>query len=300
MSQAWFALDHSAMARTLGAERAATEAVAMQRLTELVGVVFRLRDADGCPWDRKQTLASMLKNLAEEAAEVADAVAAGDDAHVAEELGDTLMNVLLMARIGADEQRFDLAAVCAGIAQKLVRRHPHVFGDVSAEDADAALASWNASKAAERGVPASALDGVPAGLPPLAAAAKLGSKAAATGFDWPDYHGAMDKLREEVAELEVACASGDLAAMEHELGDVLFSAVNVARKTGLDSDLALRGTLQRFRSRFAHLEASLGAGLAEASLDQMERLWRQAAAAESAAKSAAESAAESEGESAGH
>jgi MazG family protein len=283
MTDDWFDRDHGAMARQEGAARAVSEGEAMARLAEILGVVFRLRDEHGCPWDRKQTLQSMSKNLQEEAAETVDAIAANDDAHVAEELGDVLMNVLLMARIGEDEGRFDLAAVATGIATKLVRRHPHVFGDVSAEDADAALASWNAAKLAERGTSPTALDGVPAGLPPLLASLKLGYKAAGAGFDWPDATGALDKLREEVDELHEAVAEGDPAAVEHELGDVLFSAVNVARKTGQDPDVALRRTMERFRRRFAHLERVLGEGLASAPLPEMERLWREAAAAEDAA-----------------
>ena len=279
MSEPWTERDHGAMARDLGAARAAAEGEALQRLAELLGVVFRLRDADGCPWDRKQTLESMSRHLAEEVAETAEAIAIRDDAGVAEELGDTLMNVLIMARIGADEGRFDLAGVAAAIAEKLVRRHPHVFGDVSAEDAEAALASWNASKVAEGDARPSALDGVPAELPALLAALKLGYKAGDKGFDWPDATGALDKLREEVGELEEAAAGDDRAHLEHELGDVLFSAVNVARKTGLDPDLALRRANQRFRARFAAIEAALGDRLGSASLEEMERLWRQAAGA---------------------
>lgn len=280
MSAPWAEQDHQALARALGAARARRETQALARLTELLGVVFRLRDGDGCPWDRKQTLAPMAAHLQEEAAEVADAVAAADDAHVAEELGDVLMNVLLMARIGADEGRFDLAAVAAGIATKLVRRHPHVFGDLPAADADAALQSWNASKAAEGRGPASVLDGVKAGQPALLLAAALGRAAAAVRFDWPDARGALDKLAEECGELEAAVASGARAGLEHELGDVLFSAVNVARKTGLDPEQALRAACQRFRRRFAGVERALGADLASASLSEMERHWRAAAAAE--------------------
>ena len=304
---AWTARDHAAMAREIGAARAVAEARALERLTELVGVVYRLRDEDGCPWDRKQTFASMARHLQEEAAESADAIAHDDGspaatAHLAEELGDTLMNVLILARIGDDAGRFDLATVAAGISEKLVRRHPHVFGDGTAEDPDAALASWNASKAAEReGRPVSALDGVPGSLPALLAARQISSKAADVGFDWPEVSGALDKLHEEVGELTEAAAAleagsapraadaetADIAdstptaaaraAVVDELGDVLFAAVNVARKAGVDPELALRGTLAKFRRRFGHIEAHLGAGLADAPLDEMERLWREAA-----------------------
>lgn len=280
MSSPWSERDHAGLARELGGLRGADEPAALARLTELVGVVFRLRDEGGCPWDRKQTLASMVSNLQEEAAEVAEAVAAGDDAHVSEELGDTLMNVVLMARIGQDEGRFDLAAVAAGIAEKLVRRHPHVFGDLSAEDADAALASWNQAKAAEGKAATGRLDGVPSGLPALAAARRLGEAAAASGFDWPDHTGALDKLREELDELLAAQASGDAAALEDELGDVLFSVVNLARKLDVDPDQALRRTLAKFRRRFAAMEAALGEDLERADLETLEAHWRRAAEAE--------------------
>jgi len=274
----WTDVDHAALARRLGARRVEGEAEALARLAELVGVVFRLRDDDGCPWDREQTLASMSKNLVEEACETAEAIAEDDDAHVAEELGDVLMNVALMSRIAEQEGRFDLAAVASGIAEKLVRRHRHVFGDKSADDADAALASWNASKAREAPRRASRLDGVPTGLPALLAALRTGDKAAATGFDWDHVSGALEKLVEEVDELRAA--AGDRAAAEEELGDVLFAAVNVARKLDLDPELALRSTIVKFRRRFAFLEEVLGDRLDGASLDEMERLWRRAADAE--------------------
>ncbi|MCB9898824.1 MAG: nucleoside triphosphate pyrophosphohydrolase [Planctomycetes bacterium] len=297
----WDGRDHASLARELGAARAASEAHAVERLSELLGVVFRLRDDDGCPWDRSQSLDSMVANLLEEAAETAEAVAERDDAHVTEELGDVLMNVLLMARIAEQERRFDLSAVATGIATKLVRRHAHVFGNVQADDADSALASWNASKAKEREGQESALHGVPSGLPALLLALRLGEKAARTGFDWPDAAGALDKLREEVDELaEVSRAAsratgagessaGDATSgagaherLEDELGDVLFAAVNVARKHRIDPELALRRTIAKFRRRFAHVERGLGARLHDATLDEMEALWRQAARAESA------------------
>ncbi len=294
---------HAALARTEGAARARDAAVAVERLTELLGIVYRLRDPDGCPWDREQTLASMTPNLVEEVFETSEAVAADDDRHVAEELGDVLMNVFLMARIGEQEQRFDLAEVAAGIATKLVRRHPHVFGDRQADDAAAALDSWNESKQAERGTGPGAGEGetpgrlsaVPSGLPALLTALKLGRRAAAAGFDWPDPGGALDKLEEELGELREASArlaaaeqaaapvGADAAgsalrgALEDELGDVLFAAVNVARKHDLDPEQALRRTIAKFRRRFAAMEHALGAAWDGASLDEVERQGRAAA-----------------------
>jgi len=274
----WEDLDHREMARREGTARSSSETAAVQRLAELLGVVYRLRDDDGCPWDRKQTLASMTSNLLEEAGETADAVARDDAGDVAEELGDTLMNVFLMSRIAADTERFDLADVASGIAEKLVRRHPHVFGDQSAEDADAALSSWNASKDLERaGRSTSVLDDVSGHLPALLAAHRLGILAASTGFDWPSAQGAFDKLNEELLELEEARQAGVRDVVEAELGDVLFSVVNVARKLKIDPEHALRRTMVKFRRRFAALESALGDELSGASLEQMEALWREAA-----------------------
>ncbi len=281
MTTPWTSRDHAAMAQELGAQRSAAETTAAARLIELLGVIYRLRDDDGCPWDRKQTLASMSKNLVEEVFETTEAIAERDDAHTCEELGDVLMNVVLMARIAEQEGRFALADVAAGIAEKLVRRHPHVFGDVSADDADAALATWNDSKAKERaGQKASALGDVPSDLPALATAVKIGKRAADTGFDWPDISGALDKLDEEASELREACATNNADRIEDELGDVLFAATNVARFAGLDPELALRRTLAKFRRRFAAIEAEFGDELQRTSLDDMERVWREAATRE--------------------
>ena len=269
--------DFAALARRLGAERAAAEGEALARLAELVGIVYRLRDPDGCPWDRSQSVDSMALNLVEEAAETHEAVANGDDAHIAEELGDTLMNVVLIARIAEQAGRFDLGAVAAGIAEKLVRRHPHVFGDRKADDARAALASWDEAKSREKAEKrtgrAGVLDGVPESLPALAAALRTGEKAAKVGFDWPDANGALLKLDEELAELRAAAATGDKDRVEDELGDVLFSAVNVARKQGLDPELALRRAIGKFRRRFAVIERALGERLGTAPLEELERHW---------------------------
>ncbi len=278
--------DFAAIARAQGAARAASEREAVARLIDLVGVIYRLRDADGCPWDRAQSVDSMAQNLLEEAAEAHEAIAAGGDAETCEELGDVLMNVVLIARIAEQDGRFGLGAVAAGIAEKLVRRHPHVFGDVKAADAQAALASWNAVKDQEQAAKArrraSALDGVPEALPALSAGARTIDKAAATGFDWPNAPAAMAKLNEEVAELRDAVAAGRAARIEDELGDVLFAAVAVGRKAGLDPELALRRALGKFRRRFAALEAQLGPRLGKADLDELLAAWDRAVQGERA------------------
>lgn len=277
----WPAPDPADVARTVGAERAERETEAVARLAELLGVVYRLRDPDGCPWDLSQSVDSMAQNLVEESFEAHEAIANGSDEQIAEELGDTLMNVLLIARIGEQAGRFDLARVASGIATKLVRRHPHVFGERSAKNVDEALSSWNEAKDAERKADRdSVLDGVPEDLPALLRALRTGEKAAGVGFDWPDASGALLKLDEELTELREAARSGDEAAVADELGDVLFSAVNVARKYGIDPELALRRTIAKFRRRFAVIERALGDRLGQADLEELERHWRAAAAAE--------------------
>jgi MazG family protein len=242
-------------------------------LTRLVAIVDRLRD--GCPWDREQTLATMAPCAQEEAAEVADAVARGRADDVCEELGDLLMNVLLMSRIGEQAQSFDLAAVARRIGD-------NVFGDVEAKTAGHVLANWERIKAEERrakGIGGSRLDEVPERMNALARAQKLGKKAAKCGFDWPDAEGALAKVKEELGELEAARRETK-ARMEQELGDLLFAVVNVARKLDLDADQALRGANARFERRFHHVEKSLGAKMKGAKLDEMERLWQEAKAAE--------------------
>jgi MazG family protein len=290
-AQDWSDVDHGALARQLGVARAADAPQDVTAFSELLGIVHRLRDEDGCPWDRKQTLSSMAKNLLEEAYETQEAIAADDHGHTAEELGDTLLNVLLMTRIAEQDGRFGLAEVARGIAEKLVRRHPHVFGPRQAADADEALVAWNESKAREAGKAGpvgSVLDEVKSGQPPLVVARKLGKRAATVGFDWPDVEGALDKLKEEVGELEQVLSENArpplsetaLRRAEDELGDVLFSAVNVGRKLGIDPELALSRTLAKFRRRFAAVERELGDSLPNAGLAAMEAAWRRAAQAE--------------------
>jgi len=252
-------------------------------LTRLVGIVDRLRD--GCPWDREQTLATMAPCAQEEAAEVADAVAAGGGEEICEELGDLLMNVFLMGRIAEQAGRFSLADVARRIGDKLVHRHPHVFGDVQAGTAKEALANWDRIKEQERAArrdpatPRSVLDDVPTRLSALGRAAKLGKRAARTGFDWPDARGALEKVREEAGELERAASGGSRTAIGHELGDLLFAVVNVARKLDLDAEQALREANGRFERRFRHVERTLGPRIGETALEELERLWQQAKSA---------------------
>lgn len=256
----------------------------VEELTRLLEVVDRLRD--GCPWDREQTLATMAPCAQEEAAEVADAVASGAPEAICEELGDLLMNVFLMGRIAEQGGRFDLAQIARRIREKLIHRHPHVFGAATARDAEQVLSQWDRIKEGERaargegGAGHSRLDEVPQRLSALARAQKLGKKAAKVGFDWPDADGALAKVREELAELEAERAgTATRERLSAELGDLLFAVVNVARKLDLDADQALREASVRFDRRFRHVESVLGERLPGAPLDEMERAWQAAKAA---------------------
>jgi MazG family protein len=246
----------------------------------LLAVVDRLRAEDGCPWDKKQTLASTAPHLIEEAHETQEAIETSHDAHIAEEAGDVLLNVLLMARIAQDEQRFDLGTVAHAISDKLVRRHPHVFADAVADDADTVLKNWEAIKKAERADKAedsSAIAGVPAGLPALQRCARISGKAITAGFKWADASGAHAKLHEEVRELDEALLTpNDRAAIEHELGDVLLAAAFLAKYLDLDPEALCRVALRRFETRFRHMEQTLPRPMAECTLDEMMAHWRRA------------------------
>jgi len=268
-------------------------------LAELVAVVDRLRDPiGGCPWDLEQTHRSLIPYVLEEAHEVADAIRQGNDDHLAEELGDLLLQVVLHARIASESGRFDFAAVARGISAKLVRRHPHVFGTAEARDSDAVRRSWEAIKAEERdseppnpsAQPSSPLsDRLAAktrGLSALAGAMAISRQAAAAGFEWHDLDGVWAKVHEELEELKEAVAlvwsEGGIAARAHaetELGDVLFTLVNVGRWCRLDPEEALAGTNRRFLDRFSRLEAALGGDLGGRSIEELETLWQQAKAA---------------------
>ncbi len=253
-------------------------------LAALIAVVERLRDPEtGCPWDQAQTHASLIPYVLEEAHEVADAIRHGEDAHLAEELGDLLLQVVLHARIAAERKGFDLAAVARGITAKLVRRHPHVF------EPGAAVRSWDAIKVEERAAATGGTDPRPESLgarlarrsrgqSALAAAMTISRKAAGAGFEWDTIEGVWGKVHEEMAELAEAVASGDRDHAQAELGDVLFTLVNLARWCGLEPEEGLAGTNRRFLDRFSRVEAALGGELQGRSLEELEALWRQAKA----------------------
>jgi tetrapyrrole methylase family protein/MazG family protein len=281
------------------------------QVSQLVGLMQRLLAPDGCPWDREQTLATLVPYLVEETYEVVDALAAGDVDDHREELGDLLLQIVFQSELRFTEGKFGIDDVARGIVAKLVRRHPHVFGPngtlegsqaprdglgpakpsldprdlVVAKDADAVLSNWAKLKAAEKAEKGKhgALDGIPASAPALLRATRAGEKAGAVGFDWPDADGPRAKVDEELGEFDEARRNGDREAMERELGDVLFALTNLARKLGLDAEQALRGAVDRFSSRFRHLEVALaaeGRAVGDASADEQERLWQAAKRAE--------------------
>ncbi|HEB54228.1 MAG TPA: nucleoside triphosphate pyrophosphohydrolase [bacterium] len=247
--------------------------------THLLATVARLRAPDGCPWDRKQTMASMAPHLVEEAFEAADALRREDLPASREELGDVLVNVAMISQIASEADHFQADEVARAAADKLVRRHPHVFGDRRAESAEIAYRNWEREKQKEkaaRGEDQSALSGVPSALPALLRAFRIGQKAAKAGFDWPDRDGPRAKLDEELGELDEAVATGDEARIAEELGDVLFSVCNLARHLGVNPEVALTDTSNRFQRRFARVEREFDFDLGDRTLDQLEAAWQRA------------------------
>jgi tetrapyrrole methylase family protein/MazG family protein/ATP diphosphatase len=222
-------------------------------IARLVGVMRRLLGPDGCPWDREQTFESLRRYTLEEACEVIDAIDSGDRKALREELGDLLLQVVFQSELARREGAFALDDVVSGIVEKLVHRHPHVFGDLEAKDADEVLRNWEKLKAIEkkgRGL----LGGVPRSLPALTRAQRVGEKVARVGFDWEDQAGSRAKVQEELGELDAAIASGDEKDIEEELGDLLFALVNLARHVDVDAEGALRKTIDKFARRFSHVE----------------------------------------------
>ena len=259
---------------------------ASREIDRLIEVMDRLRDPDaGCPWDLEQTFRTIAPYTIEEAHEVADAIEREDLEHLKDELGDLLFQVVFHARLAREIDAFDFDDVAGAVADKLIRRHPHVFGDGPRMDADAQTENWEAIKAAEReqaGM-SSHIDGVSPRLPPLRRAVKLQKRAARAGFDWPDLKPVLAKIREELAELEDELDSGDTDRMEDELGDVLFAVANLARKIDIDADGALRRTNLKFETRFRAMEETAteaGQHFDDLDLAAQEALWRKVKARE--------------------
>lgn len=252
----------------------------MEPLHRLRSIMARLRDPEGgCPWDLEQDFSTIAPYTIEEAYEVADAIAREDLAALRGELGDLLFQVVFHARLAEERGMFDFDDVATAIADKLERRHPHVFGDAPVRNAADQSRAWEAQKAAERG--GGALSGIARALPALVRADKMGRRAARVGFDWPDRAGPLDKVAEERAELEEAMARGDRAATEWEVGDLLLAVANLARHLDVDPERALAAANDRFEQRYAEMEkvaAAEGVDLSGMSLDELDRRWRQAKA----------------------
>ena len=270
--------------------------------------IAALRAPDGCPWDREQTHDSIAHNMIEEAYEAVDAIEKRDLKHLREELGDVLLQVVLQSQIAADAKEFDVADVCQDVNEKMIRRHPHVFGSAHASSANEVLDIWDKVKIGERNAanegllnnaaneglldnaaneglldkeakPEGLLDSVPVSFPALMQASKISRKAVSAGFEWDTVDDVWAKVEEEIAEFKQACAEGDPASKELEFGDVLFTLVNVARKEKIDPETALRATCRKFRDRWAFMEGAawaLGKHIEDLSMDELQELWDQA------------------------
>ena len=264
-------------------------------ISRLIEIMAALRDPNtGCPWDIEQDFASIAPYTIEEAYEVADAIQRGDRDDLRDELGDLLLQVVYHARMAQEEGEFDFGDVVEAVTKKMIRRHPHVFGDAEARAAGSAKGMWDRIKAEEKAEKRAEriardedpedhgkgfLDGVPVALPALTRALKLQEKAAQVGFDWKEAKPILDKIEEEIGELREALRNDDQKAVADELGDLIFALVNIGRHVGADPEMALRGTNTKFRNRFSHIEESLaanGESLEEATLERMEALWQAA------------------------
>lgn len=261
-------------------------AATLAALQQLIDVVAQLRSPDGgCPWDLAQTPQTLTPYVIEEAYEVVDAIRSGDNSAIAEELGDLLLQVVLQAQIAAENSTFSLTEVAQGITQKLIRRHPHVFGDVKVQSVDEVRQNWEQIKATEKGESSPdaqhlsrLLSRYASTLPPLMAGMKISQKAAAAGFEWENIDGVWAKFYEELTEFQQAIAQETPEQQQAELGDLLFVVINLARWYKLDPAEALQGTNQRFIQRLSHVETLAGRPLSDYTLEELENLWQQAKA----------------------
>jgi tetrapyrrole methylase family protein/MazG family protein len=247
-----------------------------QEFTRLVEIIARLRGVDGCPWDRKQTHTSLREFLLEETYEVLEALDEQDYRKLCQELGDLLLQIILHSRIASENGEFDLEDVLKNINAKLIRRHPHVFGDIQVSGAEEVCYNWEAIKKGERSPEASILDSVPRSMPALAYSQDIQRRAAQAGFDWENIDGVIDKLNEEVKELKAASSQEEKA---DEFGDLFFTLVNIARRMGIDPETALRQSNRKFYKRFSHMEKicrERGLDLESLSFDEQNALWEEA------------------------
>jgi MazG family protein len=250
-----------------------------EELERFLLLMSRLRSKEGCPWDREQTMASLRPFILEEAYELVEAIGGGDPESICEELGDLLLEVVFVNQIATEQKLFDLSRVIRGIHDKLVRRHPHVFESERVASAGKALERWEEIKEREKEKRESVLDGVPKSLAALARAQKVSDRAAKAGFDWKSARDVMNKLEEELDEVEHAADSASPARVEEELGDLLFAAVNLARHLEVDAEVALSGAIAKFGRRFRHLENALreqGRTPKDADVEELDRLWEEA------------------------
>ncbi len=260
-------------------------AATIDALQQLIDVVAQLRSPDGgCPWDLAQTQETLTPYVIEEAYEVVEAINSGNPNAIAEELGDLLLQVILQAQIANEENKFSLKEVAEGISQKLIRRHPHVFGNVEATSIEQVKQNWEEIKAAEKGESidtaqlSSKLKGYTHTFPPLLAGMKISQKAASVGFEWENVGGVWDKFAEELGEFKHAIAHESIERQQAELGDLLFVLINLARWYKIDPSLALQGTNQRFIQRLSHVETLAGRPLTDYTLEELETMWQQAKA----------------------
>ncbi len=248
----------------------------LSQFATLVDIIARLRAPDGCPWDRKQTHASLRENLLEECYEVLEALDEGDSARLCDELGDLLMQVVLHTQIATEASEFELGDVVSSINTKLIHRHPHIFGSLKVKDAEEVALNWEALKQEEREADVSILASVPKQMPALGCSQAIQRRVAQVGFDWEDIDGVIDKLAEEVCEFKQAGSQEDRA---REFGDLLFTLANIARRLEVDLEAALRQTNQRFSRRFSYMEEvyrQRGVNLGELSFDEQNSLWEEA------------------------
>ena len=248
----------------------------LSQFATLVEIIARLRAPDGCPWDRKQTHASLRENLLAECYETLEALDEGDSAKLCEELGDLLLQIVLHAQVAREAGEFEIGDVIESINAKLIHRHPHIFGSTRVKDAEEVMVNWESLKEEEREADTSMLEGVPRQMPALGYSLEVQKRVARVGFDWKDVDGVIDKLTEEVGELKQAESQ---VKREQEFGDILFTLVNVARRLGVNSEAALRGANQRFYQRFTYMEAlcrQRGVSFSELSFEEQNALWEEA------------------------
>lgn len=248
----------------------------LKNLKELVEIVSVLRSPEGCPWDREQNHKTLRANLLEETYEALDAIDSEDVEGLKEELGDVLLQVVLHAQIASEEEKFTIEDVAKTISEKLIRRHPHVFGEVKVKNSDEVIVNWEQIKRQEKPERKSALSGIARTLPALMVATELSKKAVKTGFEWPNVESLWECLNSETEEFKKEAHKGDKPAMEDELGDILFTIVNVARWHKIDPELALLEANKKFKKRFQAMEAIAEKDLREYSIDELEELWQKA------------------------